>query len=47
MLRSPGSRIGLGVAAWLVLISVLHLKPWRSSVAHAGASLEVGFLPVT
>jgi len=48
MLRSvhPAVRLAATTVAILVLLTVLHKKPWVST-AEAGASLDVGFLPVT
>ena len=40
-------RISLIVAATLVVLTVLHLKPWRSANASTLPELAIGYLPVT
>jgi NitT/TauT family transport system substrate-binding protein len=45
--RSLWIRIAAVTTAVLVVLALLHHKPWDVKTAHAGASLNVGFLPVT
>lgn len=40
-------RIAAVTTAVLVVLALLHHRPWRVQTAHAGGSLDVGFLPVT
>ncbi len=46
-LRAFAFRVAAGVVAVLVVLAVLHHKPWRIAPARAGYTLDVGFLPVT
>lgn len=54
MLRSPITKILLGVVAVIALLGLLRYKPWQSKnaattdeTADARPQLNVGFLPVT
>ncbi len=40
-------RVAAATTAILVVLAVLHHRPWRVTPAYAGATLGVGFLPVT
>lgn len=46
-MRSFWLRIAAVTAAVLVVLALLHHRPWRVKTAHAGGTLDVGFLPVT
>jgi NitT/TauT family transport system substrate-binding protein len=45
--RSFWLRIAAVTTAVLVVLAALHHRPWDLQTAHAGAQLNVGFLPVT
>jgi NitT/TauT family transport system substrate-binding protein len=45
--RALWIRIAAVTTAVLVVLALLHHRPWQVKKAYAGASLNVGFLPVT